>query len=113
MTKVRDDLRLRFEYYLQTLTKDGKVPLTLVRDGKEMTIQLPVTVKDDELIRPLLGTYPSLLHLRADGLLRRVGRVRQHPRSAQLRSPSPSRRSAARWPPVAVTGSPSPARNWS
>ena len=59
MTKVRDDLRLRFEYYLQTLTKDGKVPLTVVREGKEVAIELPVSPKDDELIRPLLSSYPS------------------------------------------------------
>ncbi len=59
MTKVREGLRLRFEYYLQTLTKDGKVPLTLVRDGKELTVGLPVAPKTDELIRPLKGTYPS------------------------------------------------------
>ncbi len=59
MTRVRDDLRLRFEYYVQSLARDGKVPLTIVRDGKEMPVELPVAPRVDELIRPLRGRYPS------------------------------------------------------
>ncbi|WP_435008811.1 trypsin-like peptidase domain-containing protein [Tundrisphaera lichenicola] len=59
MTKVRDDLRVRFEYYLQSLTKDGKIPLTIVRDGQEMNIELPVAPRLDELIQPLRSGYPS------------------------------------------------------
>ena len=59
MTKVRDNLRLRFEYLLQSVVRDGKLPMTLVRDGKEMTIELPLPPKPDELIAPLRGRYPS------------------------------------------------------
>jgi len=59
MTKVRDNLRLRFEYLLQSLVRDGKLPVTLIRDGKEMTVELPMSPKPDELIRPLRGRYPS------------------------------------------------------
>ena len=59
MTKVRDNLRLRFEYYLQSLAQDGKVPMTIVRDGQEMAIDLPITPKPEELIHPLQGKYPS------------------------------------------------------
>ncbi len=59
MAKVRDNLRVNFRYFIQTLEKDGKVPLTLVRDGKEMTVELPVTVNSDELFQPLQGRYPS------------------------------------------------------
>jgi S1-C subfamily serine protease len=59
MTKVRDDLRLKFEYYIQSLAKDGKVPMTIVRDGKEMAIELPVAPRLDELIPPLRTRYPS------------------------------------------------------
>jgi hypothetical protein len=59
MAKVRDGLRVDFKYFVQQLAKDGKVPLTIVRDGKEMTIEVPVTVKSDELLQPLQGKYPS------------------------------------------------------
>ena len=59
MAKVRDNLRVGFRYFLQTLTKDGKVPLTIVRDGKEIEVMVPVTPKIDELIQPLQGRYPS------------------------------------------------------
>ena len=59
MSKVRDNLRLNFKYFIQTLAKDGKVPLTIVRDGKEMAIEMPVEVKANELFQPLRGRYPS------------------------------------------------------
>ena len=59
MAKVRDGLRVDFKYFVQTLAKDGKVPLTIVRDSKEQVVEVPVTVKADELIKPLLGKYPS------------------------------------------------------
>ena len=59
MAKVRDNLRLDFKYFIQTLARDGKVPMTIVRDGKEMAIELPVMVKANELFQPLSGRYPS------------------------------------------------------
>jgi S1-C subfamily serine protease len=59
MSKIRDNLRVNFFYYVQSLAKDGKVPLMIVRDGKELAIELPVTVKTDELFQPLQGRYPS------------------------------------------------------
>ena len=36
MVKVKDDLRLQFQYLIQKLAKDGKVPLTIVRQGKPL-----------------------------------------------------------------------------
>ncbi len=59
MAKVRDNLRVNFRYFVQTLAKDGKVPLTVVRDGKEIVVEVPVVVKADELFQPLQGRYPS------------------------------------------------------
>jgi len=59
MVKVRDSLRVGFKYYLQTLAKDGKAPFTIVRDGKESEVMVPVAPKIDELIQPLQGRYPS------------------------------------------------------
>lgn len=59
MVNVNGDLRLRFHYYIQKLAHDGKVPLTVIRDGKELTIDLPVSPEHDELIYHLKGRYPS------------------------------------------------------
>ena len=36
MVKINDSLRLNFHYFIQKLAKDGKVPLTVVRQGKTM-----------------------------------------------------------------------------
>jgi S1-C subfamily serine protease len=59
MAKVRDGLRVDFKYFIQKLAKDGKVPMTIVRDGKEQVVEVPVTVKADELLQSLRGRYPS------------------------------------------------------
>jgi S1-C subfamily serine protease len=59
MVKLRENLRVSFVYLVQQITKDGKVPLTIVRQGKEMTIQVPVLTQRPQVI-PELGTaYPS------------------------------------------------------
>jgi hypothetical protein len=59
MSRVRDNLRLNFKYFIQSLAKDGKVPLTIIRDGKQMVVELPVTPRSDELLQSLKGRYPS------------------------------------------------------
>jgi S1-C subfamily serine protease len=52
-------LRLAWDYYLPKLVKNGKVPLTIVRDGKKTTVDAPVDEGFNRLLRPLAGTYPS------------------------------------------------------
>jgi S1-C subfamily serine protease len=59
MVKINDRLRLRFQYLIQQVTKDGKVPLTVVRQGKTMKIDLPVKSDYPMLIQSLKGKYPS------------------------------------------------------
>jgi S1-C subfamily serine protease len=59
MVKINDRLRLQFRYLVQKLAKDGKVPLTIVRQGKTMPIDLPVKAHYRTLIEPLRGKYPS------------------------------------------------------
>jgi S1-C subfamily serine protease len=59
MVKLGTNLRVRFQYRVQQLARDGKVPLTIVRDGKQMTIELPVGVPRKLLIADLNGGYPS------------------------------------------------------
>ncbi|MFO0952951.1 MAG: trypsin-like peptidase domain-containing protein [Isosphaeraceae bacterium] len=52
-------LRLRFQYLVQKLAKDGKVPLTVIRQGKEVKLDLPVSPRRPVLIDSLRGRYPS------------------------------------------------------
>ncbi len=59
MVKINDRLRLRFQYLIQKLAKDGKVPLTVIRQGKTMKIDMPVKPHYPRLIEPLQGKYPS------------------------------------------------------
>ncbi len=56
---IKNDLRVQFQYLIQTATSDGKLPLTVVRQGKEQTLELPVTTRWPMLIEPLQGKYPS------------------------------------------------------
>ena len=53
------DLRVYFTYMVQKLARDGKVPLTLVRAGKEMTVELPVAAREPMLVPESDGGYPS------------------------------------------------------
>jgi S1-C subfamily serine protease len=59
MVKINDRLRLRFQYLIQKLAKDFKVPLTVVRQGKTMAIDLPVKAENPMLVESLKGKYPS------------------------------------------------------
>ena len=59
MIKVSDNLRLRFAYLIQRLAKQNKVPLTLLRDGKELKIEFPVLLHRPLVIPDLEGSYPS------------------------------------------------------
>ena len=59
MVKVGKNLRVKFNYLVQQLARDGKVPLTLVREGKEMTVHVPTPANRPKLIPFLRGSYPS------------------------------------------------------
>jgi len=59
MIKLGTNLRVRFQYLVQKIAKDGFVPLTIVRDGKPLSIQLPVQSDRPMLLRDLRGSYPS------------------------------------------------------
>ena len=59
MVKLGSNLRVRFQYRVQQLARDGKVPLTIVRGGRQMAIQLPVGRPQKLLIADLNGGYPS------------------------------------------------------
>ena len=59
MVKLGSNLRVHCRYLAQKLAKNGKLPMTVVRNGKEMTVQVPVSAKHP-LVMPDLGDeYPS------------------------------------------------------
>jgi S1-C subfamily serine protease len=59
MIKLGDNLRVRFEYEIQHITTNGAVPLTIVRAGKELKVNLPVSANYPQLIPGLNSAYPS------------------------------------------------------
>src|SRR6185503_5836265 len=59
MIRISNNLRVRFQYFVQKIAKADKVPLTVVRAGKAMAIELPVSADRPLLIPTLKGEYPS------------------------------------------------------
>jgi S1-C subfamily serine protease len=59
MIKLGANLRVSFVYLVQKIAKDGKVPLTVVRAGKETPVELPVSPKHPMVMPDLAGAYPS------------------------------------------------------
>ena len=59
MVKIDKDLRVNFQYMIQRTAKNGKLPLTVVRDGKPVKIELPVSPVHPTLAIDLKGDYPS------------------------------------------------------
>lgn len=59
MVKLNANIRVQFQYRVQQLAKKGKLPLTIVRAGKVMQVQLPVSATAALLIPDLNGSYPS------------------------------------------------------
>jgi S1-C subfamily serine protease len=59
MIKLGDNLRIRFEYMVQKVARDGKVPLAVVRSGTQTLIDLPVSPERPRVLPELEGGYPS------------------------------------------------------
>jgi S1-C subfamily serine protease len=59
MVKIDKDLRVSFGYMIQQVASNGKLPLTVVRGGKTLAVQLPVSAEHPTLVMDLRGTYPS------------------------------------------------------
>jgi S1-C subfamily serine protease len=59
MIRQGDNLRLKFQYLIQKIAKDGKVPLTVVRDNKTIQVEVPVPTDRPLLVPNLEGAYPS------------------------------------------------------
>jgi S1-C subfamily serine protease len=59
MVKIDKDLRVNFQYLIQKTADNGMLPLTVVRSGKSVNIQLPVSAEHPTLVTDLRGSYPS------------------------------------------------------
>jgi S1-C subfamily serine protease len=59
MIKIDGGLRVAFIYLVQKIAKNGNVPLTIVRAGKEMTVDVPVLNYRPTVLPNLQGGYPS------------------------------------------------------
>jgi S1-C subfamily serine protease len=59
MVRLGPNLRVRFQYGVQHAARNGKVPLTIVRNGKTMQVEVPVGGPRQLLIPSLDGGYPS------------------------------------------------------
>jgi len=57
--KIGENLRVNFRYLIQKLLKDDKVPLTVLRAGKELRLDVPVEYSRPKLIPFLNGSYPA------------------------------------------------------
>jgi S1-C subfamily serine protease len=57
--RIDDALKVSFLYFVQKVVKNNIIPLTVLRNGVEMQIQLPATLQPPRLIKPLKGEYPS------------------------------------------------------
>ncbi|HUN24833.1 MAG TPA: trypsin-like peptidase domain-containing protein [Steroidobacteraceae bacterium] len=58
MITLGTDVRLSFRYLIQKVAHDGRVPLTIVRAGKTLEVELPVSSSRPLLIPELTGDYP-------------------------------------------------------
>jgi S1-C subfamily serine protease len=59
MIKLGSNLRVHCRYLAQKMTKDGKLAMTVVRNGKELSLQDPVHSERPLVIPDLGNEYPS------------------------------------------------------
>jgi len=59
MVQIRDNLRLEFNYLIHKFAKNGKVPLTVIRDGKRVDVEAPVYSDPPRIMKFLGQRYPS------------------------------------------------------
>jgi S1-C subfamily serine protease len=59
MVKINDELRVRSWYLVQNTEKDGKLPLTVIRNQKEIHVEYPLSRAQARLVTHLEGEYPS------------------------------------------------------
>ena len=58
MVKLGPNLRVRFQYLVQRLARDGKVAVKVLRGGKPMTLRVPTPTDFPVMVPDLQGAYP-------------------------------------------------------
>ena len=59
MIKLNSNLRVHFRYLVQKVAKNGEVPLTIVRAGQTLQVNLPVSATHPSITPDLGNGYPS------------------------------------------------------
>ncbi|MBP6506270.1 MAG: trypsin-like peptidase domain-containing protein [Opitutaceae bacterium] len=59
MVNLGNNLRVRFQYMVQQIVHARQIPLTILRDGHELSVTLPVQYARPMLFTDLKGSYPS------------------------------------------------------
>jgi S1-C subfamily serine protease len=57
--EVRENLRLSYQYVVNKVMRDRKVPVTVLREGKPLTLEVRAFNRNDFLIKELQSGYPS------------------------------------------------------
>ncbi|MBI2823916.1 MAG: trypsin-like peptidase domain-containing protein [Planctomycetia bacterium] len=57
--RLGDDLQVMFAYYVPKLAHDGVVPLSIIRGGQPMQVDVPVAAQRKYVLPHLDGAYPS------------------------------------------------------
>jgi S1-C subfamily serine protease len=56
--KIKDDLRVSYQYLVPKLAKDGRLPVTVFRDRKTLDVEVPLRADRNLVVPFLMGTYP-------------------------------------------------------
>ncbi len=59
MVQISEHLRLPFAYLCKKLSKDGKLPVRIIREGKRLALEANVKSEPDYVMKYLKGKYPS------------------------------------------------------
>jgi S1-C subfamily serine protease len=57
--RLGEDLQVMFTYYVPKLAHDGVVPLSIIREGQSMDVDVPVSARRKRVIPRLDGAYPA------------------------------------------------------
>jgi len=60
MVRMDGDRLIKFQYLIQRLVRDNRVPMTVVRNGRQINVDVPVGPEHNRWLIPYLGSdYPS------------------------------------------------------
>jgi len=57
LVELKPGLRVAADYFVPKLVHDGRVPMTVMRDGKRLQVEVPVAGAPDRVMKPLNGSY--------------------------------------------------------